>query len=364
MPTHNNSGKGLSFARRIYLPRTVGAALSMVVVVATLRELAAPTWLWVLAVLNGLGWSHLAYRLARRSRQPYRAEQRNLLLDSLSGGFWAAAMHFSLLPMVTLLSMMSMDNMAAGGRKLFVRGLLAQLLGAGIGVLLLGFAWHGQTSETQLLACLPMLTLYPFALGWVSFQLATHLGNHKRILSALSRTDSLTGLLNHGAWKDLLELQFDACRKTRGDAIIAVIDVDHFKLINDNYGHIVGDSVLRQLGSELLRTLRDTDLAGRYGGDEFCVILPGSSLAQANELMECLRLSLHRFRHSHEPHLRITLSIGLASFQSDFADAASWLHQADRALYMAKHNGRNQVSNGGIDSLVTQPWATMPGRSG
>jgi diguanylate cyclase len=352
MTTHSRSGKGLSFARRIYLPRTIGTALSSVVVVASLHELAAPTWLWSMALLNGLGWSHLAYQLARRSRQPYQAELRNLLLDSLSGGFWAAAMQFSLLPMITLLSMMSMDNMAAGGRRLFMRGLLAQLLGAGIGGLLLGFTWHGETSEAQLLACLPMLILYPFALGWVSYRLAINLANHKRVLSALSRTDSLTGLLNHGAWKDLLELQFDTCRKARSNAIIAVIDVDHFKLINDSYGHLVGDSVLRQLGTELLRSLRETDLAGRYGGDEFCVILPGVSLAQANELMERLRATLQRFRHSHEPQLRITLSIGLASFQSDFADSASWLHQADRALYMAKHNGRNQVSSGRMGNSV------------
>lgn len=355
MAIPNSSGKGLSFARRIYLPRTIGSALSMVVVLATLNELAAPAWMWALAVLNGLGWSHLAYQLARRSRQPYRAEQRNLLLDSLTGGFWAAAMQFSLLPMITLLSMMSMDNMAAGGRGLFVRGLLAQGLGAVVGVLLFGFSWHGKTSEAQLLACLPMLTLYPFALGWVSYQLAINLANHKRILSALSRTDSLTGLPNHGAWKDLLALQFEACQKARGDAVIAVIDVDHFKRINDTYGHLVGDSVLRQLGAELQGALRKTDLAGRYGGDEFCVILPGLSLPQASELMERLRLNLHRYRHAHQPQLRITLSIGLASFQSDFADPASWLHQADRALYLAKHNGRNQVSSGGMGSPLALP---------
>lgn len=79
----------------------------------------------------------------------------------------------------------------------------------------------------------------------VCYRLAINRPKHKRALSALSRTDSLTGLLNHGAWKDLLQLQFQRCRAHQQPAAIALIDIDHFKSINDTYGHIVGDSVLR-----------------------------------------------------------------------------------------------------------------------
>ncbi|WP_213876746.1 diguanylate cyclase [Pseudomonas sp. dw_358] len=355
MGTQNNNGKGLSFAKRIYLPRTIGSCFGLIAVLGALYPLAPPTWMWAAAVINGLGWPHLAYQLARRSRSPYRAEQRNLLWDSLSGGFWAAAMHFNPLPSITVLAMMTMDNVAAGGRPLFLRGALVQLLGAAIGTALLGFGWQPVVTQTQVWACLPMLTLYPFALGWVSYTLALQLSEHKRELSALSRTDSLTGLLNHGAWKDLLQLKFHKCRQERCDAVIAIIDVDHFKHINDNYGHIVGDSVLRQLTTELRRTLRDCDLAGRYGGDEFCVILPRVSVAQANDAMERVRLALHRYRHSLEPHLRVTLSIGLAAFRSDFSEPANWLHEADKALYVAKNNGRNRVSISGLQ----QPHTVM-----
>ncbi len=116
--------------------------------------------------------------------------------------------------------------------------------------------------------------LYPLALGWICFRQAYTLGLHKRELLALSRTDSLTGLLNHGAWKDQLDIAFQRCRRQQQGAAIALIDIDHFKSINDTYGHVAGDIVLRQLSKMLKQNLRAADIAGRYGGDEFCVILP------------------------------------------------------------------------------------------
>lgn len=89
-------------------------------------------------LFNGLLWPHMAYLWASRSAMPYQAEQRNLLLDSLMCGFWTAAMHFNPLPSVTVLSMMTMNNVAAGGKRMVFRGLLAQLAGMLVSILLLG----------------------------------------------------------------------------------------------------------------------------------------------------------------------------------------------------------------------------------
>jgi diguanylate cyclase len=127
-------------------------------------------------------------------------------------------------------------------------------------------------------------------------------------------------------------------------ATIALIDIDHFKQINDSYGHIIGDQVLRQLSLELRRNLRENDLAGRYGGDEFCVILPDMPLEQAAQVMERMREVFSNYRNPEIPELRVSLSIGLASFQPAFTDAAMWLNAADRALYAAKDTGRNRVN--------------------
>jgi diguanylate cyclase len=345
-------GKGLSFARRIYIPRTIGLGIGCISVSAALQPLQMPTWIWGFLFFNGLVWPHLAYQLSTRSNFPFQAERCNLLYDSLCGGFWAAAMQFNPLPTITILSMMSMNNVAAGGPRLFIQGALAQLAGVLVSWLLLGVAFTSDTRVLQIYACLPMLTLYPLAVGTVCYQLAIKLSEHKRALSALSRTDSLTGLLNHGSWKDLLQLKFHKCQQQKTQATIALIDIDHFKIINDTYGHIVGDAVLRQLSAELKRNLREGDLAGRYGGDEFCVIFPQILAAQAGRVMERLREVLSLYRSQEVPELRVSLSIGLAVYQTQFTDAAAWLNEADKALYAAKNTGRNRVNIAATEQVL------------
>ena len=161
----------------------------------------------------------------------------------------------------------------------------------------------------------------------------------------MSRTDSLSGLLNHGAWKDHLEIEFQRCRREQVGAAIALIDIDHFKTINDTYGHVTGDIVLRQLSKVLRQNLRASDLAGRYGGDEFCVIFPGMPLNRATEVMDALRDRFSALAYAQDPTLRASLSIGLALYQPAHADSTRWLNDADQALYEAKSSGRNRVSS-------------------
>ncbi len=348
----NQRGKGLSFARRIYAPRTFGLSIGCLSVSAAMYPLNMPAWVWALLLACGFIWPHLAYQRSSRSSYPYRAERHNLLMDSVFGGFWAATIQFNPLPSVTILSMMIMNNVAVGGPKMLARGTAAQAVGVALSWLLFGVGFNPDTTPIQIYACLPMLTLYPLAIGMVSYRLAITLAEHKRALSDLSRTDSLTGLLNHGSWKDLLQLSFQKCQRTHSNATLALIDIDHFKRINDSYGHIVGDSVLRQLGTALQENLRAEDLAGRYGGDEFCVILPNRSLLQAQEIMERLRHVCCSYSYPDEPNLQVSLSIGLAFCRPEFVDASMWLNEADKALYIAKNTGRDKISIGAADLLA------------
>jgi diguanylate cyclase len=345
-------GKGLSFAQRIYWARNVGVGVGCSSVAATLYLLSPPVWIWVLMAFNVVVWPYVALQLAKRSPQPYYAERRNILYDSIAGGFWAAAMGFSPLPTVTVLGLMAMHNIAAGGLRLFLLGSLAQASGALIALMLFSPPFTSQITPLQIYACLPVLVIYPMFVGLSSYRLAVKLSEHKHILSKLSRTDSLTSLINHGAWKDLLHVEFGNCQVLSRQTTIALIDIDHFKAINDTHGHIVGDNVLKQLSAALLASLRDSDLAGRYGGDEFCVILPNTGLARASEILEKLRREVANYRHPQLPELQLTLSIGIAPYQLHITDAAMWLNEADKALYIAKSTGRNRLAS--AESVIPQ----------
>jgi diguanylate cyclase len=336
-------GKGLSLARRLYTSRTLGLALGLLCVSAAMYPLDPAPWVWGLMVFNGVFWPHVAYQWARRAKVPFHAEHRNILVDAFLGGFWVAAMQFNPLPSVATLSMMAMNNVAIGGLRFLLVGTVAQILGIGIGWLLFTPAFIPPTSPLQMFACMPLLILYPLALGWICFRQATTLGRQKRELLALSRTDSLTGLLNHGAWKDQLEIEFQRCQRQQQGGAIALIDIDHFKTINDTYGHVAGDIVLRQLSKMLKQNLRVTDVAGRYGGDEFCVLLPDLPLDSAAAAMDALRDRFATLGYEQSPALKVSLSIGLAAFNPAHADATLWLNDADQALYEAKTTGRNRV---------------------
>ncbi|MBV7476472.1 diguanylate cyclase [Pseudomonas sp. PDM31] len=335
--------QGISLARRLYTSRTLGLLLGLLCVGAAMYPLDPPPWAWEVMLVNALLWPHLAYQWARRARAPYHAEHRNLLIDAFMGGFWIAAMQFNPLPSATTISMMAMNNVAIGGLRFLLAGTAAQVLGIGVGLQIFAPAFIPATSPLQLYACLPLLCFYPLLLGWICFRQAHTLGRQKRELLALSRTDSLTGLLNHGAWKDQLEIEFQRCKRQHKGGAIALIDIDHFKAINDTYGHVAGDIVLRQLGKMLRQNLRAADVGGRYGGDEFCVILPDLPLDRAAAVMDALRNRFATLGYEQDPALKVSLSIGLAAFDPQHSDATLWLNDADHALYEAKTTGRNRV---------------------
>jgi len=162
-------------------------------------------------------------------------------------------------------------------------------------------------------------------------------------LERLARTDDLTGALNRRAV--LARLAEEARRQDRygGDLSILMLDLDHFKRINDTYGHLAGDEALTHVGATLAEALRATDALGRYGGEEFLVLMPGTDLAGARRLAERVRWSL-----SSAPltlageRVRLTCSVGVAAASGRCAPDAL-LAAADRALYQAKEAGRDRV---------------------
>lgn len=156
------------------------------------------------------------------------------------------------------------------------------------------------------------------------------------------RHDSLTGLLNHSASKEQLEQMLRRALPA-GHLAVAMIDIDRFKLINDNYGHPVGDQVIRSLAWLLRGRLRNTDLIGRYGGEEFIVALSGVEIGQAIILLDRIREDFAELPHAHaRGALRASFSCGVAAIPVQLT-GSSLIEAADEALLQAKRDGRNRI---------------------
>ncbi len=165
-------------------------------------------------------------------------------------------------------------------------------------------------------------------------------------LNHLSTTDSLTGLLNRRALTDTLHHEIDRAQRYDSDLSLILCDVDKFKKINDTYGHAAGDRALQAVAESLKKNLRKADILGRYGGDEFMIILPETSLDGAKNLAEKIRLfsSESDVELSGKGRIRLTLSIGVASCCTPSDDIDTLVSLADSALYTSKEAGRNRVS--------------------
>ena len=166
-------------------------------------------------------------------------------------------------------------------------------------------------------------------------------------LDALAHRDPLTDLLNRRALAVQLHNELERVRRYDAPLSVLMLDLDHFKTVNDTYGHLVGDSVLAELGRVLLRGTRSVDIVARYGGEEFVIALPETTydgaMAYAERLRE--RIEAHAFRSASAQPVSLTASIGIATFPAPGVDGfETLLASADAALYRAKQEGRNRVA--------------------
>lgn len=164
-----------------------------------------------------------------------------------------------------------------------------------------------------------------------------------RMLRSLMVRDSLTGLLNHNSAKERLVAEVARAGRYRSELSIAMIDIDHFKKINDKFGHPVGDRVIKSLARQLQQRVRSTDIIGRYGGEEFILLLVGTGAERAVQILDGIREIFGGIRHrAVDADFTATISCGIASFPA--ADTCeTLLDAADQALYAAKKAGRNRV---------------------
>ena len=166
------------------------------------------------------------------------------------------------------------------------------------------------------------------------------------IASNAARTDELTGLNNLRAFKEQADTMFAYTRRYGVPLCALLVDIDHFKQINDTHGHAAGDQVLQTVVRRIKSTLREADLCGRIGGEEFGVLLAGTSLHEAVQIAEKIRHAVQALEVPvNDTQLRVTISVGVAEAGAVCSDTSTLLAAADAAMYRAKTNGRNQVQS-------------------
>jgi diguanylate cyclase (GGDEF)-like protein len=182
-------------------------------------------------------------------------------------------------------------------------------------------------------------------------------------LRAMATTDPLTGVLNRAALASLASREIDRAGRYQRPLSLVILDLDHFKKINDTYGHVAGDAVLTHLGQALNARKRNHDVAARYGGEEFCLLLPETNLQGAIIVAERLRLAIENLVMPirEDLELRVTASFGAAQYlPSDGTRFDLLVARADAALYRAKHSGRNRVCGPGQEDVqATESIALM-----
>jgi len=189
-----------------------------------------------------------------------------------------------------------------------------------------------------------------------NFQLNYQLKEAHDEAKRLARIDELTGLYNRRAFYEFGELMLHQCRRNQSACALILLDIDHFKRVNDNYGHATGDAALRDVANRLTESLRKTDISGRIGGEEFAILLPGTRLDRAAEVAEKLRQHIEEARVQFLGiDLGITASFGVTAGLNDLE---MLMRNADEALYQAKAEGRNRVVSTALRVIQAPPVAS------
>jgi diguanylate cyclase len=346
-----------SLPRRTYRFRVLGMGLAFLPLAAVLREIDAPWASWAWIVFGGVVWPHLAYAIAVRSADPFRAELRNFVIDSIMAGSWAPLMHFNALPSALLLTVVTADKVNSGIRNLWLHslpGMAVAMLGVAIAT---GFAWQPQTSMPVLLACLPILVIHTLAVSLSSYRLVRRVQRQNLQLEELSRRDGLTGLDSRRYWESQADALLQRHQDAQQAAALMVVDVDRFKDVNDRYGHATGDDVLCAIARLIRQTMPEGSHAGRVGGDEFVVALAVDA-AEAELAAARLRAAVETLEIPRHAALRCSVSVGVASAPARPLALRDWIEAADRELYRAKHAGRRREPPPPCDATAGTPTSS------
>jgi diguanylate cyclase (GGDEF)-like protein len=327
---------------------------------------------WIIFLFQFALYPHLMQWRTRRCANPEKAELDNLTVDAVLSGAWAAGLGFPLWITVTLFLATLLNHTIMRGLPGILICPAALLGGALASTTVIAFRVSSDTDGLVTLSSIIGLAIYLSLMGVEFFTYIRRLhevqgavASQKQILedanAALqeqiskihdlqeklrdqANRDSLTGLFNRRYLEGTLQREMARCKREGTPIAMLLLDIDHFKLINDTYGHQAGDEVLRVFSRMLQESARAEDIVCRYGGEEFLLVLPKMPLEIARERGEhLLQLFEGTVVAFGERRIRVTTSIGIAGTPLHSDSAEGLIRCADEALYLAKHNGRNRV---------------------
>jgi diguanylate cyclase (GGDEF)-like protein len=327
---------------------------------------------WTVFVLQFAAYPHLMQWRTRRCADPEKAELDNLIVDAVLSGAWAAGLGFPLWISVAMFLAALLNHTIMRGLPGVLICPVALLSGALASTTVIAFRLSTDTDGLVTLASIIGLAIYLSLMGVEFFtyirrlhEVQSAVASQKQILehanAALheqitrihdlqeklreqANRDSLTGLFNRRYLEGTLEREMARCKREGTPIAMLLLDIDHFKLINDTYGHQAGDEVLRVFARLLQDSARAEDIVCRYGGEEFLLVLPKMPLDIALERGEhLLRLFQETVVEFGGKRIHITTSIGIAGAPLHSDSAEGLIRCTDEALYLAKHSGRNRV---------------------
>ncbi|MBT3066405.1 diguanylate cyclase [Rhodoferax sp. U11-2br] len=345
--------------------RSLGYAMLLLVLGLHLAPQDRSPLLWLVLVAHFAVYPQLAFWLARRAVDPMAAEIRHMYLDALSLGAWIAVLHFPLWISFVMVIGCLLNLTLYRGTRGWLEALSLLAIGCALAGWIVGWTLQPQTDPWVTALAMVSVSLYLFFVSLDSQKRSMRLRDTRQELQAKelalqqqlaeiqslqaqlrdqARRDALTGLFNRHHLGDIMARELARCARDGQPLSLLMIDVDHFKQINDDFGHQVGDDVLRETARLLAERTRDSDMLFRYGGEEFLLVLVAADALVAKAVAEELRqrYELSPLALAGSP-VMATLSIGVATFADHGSSFESLVQAADQALYRAKRAGRNRV---------------------
>lgn len=338
-----------------------------------LRDGNYPYGYWVAMTLLFLVYPHVAYWRALKASDSLKTELQNIQIDMAFWGISAAALGFPPWITFTLFITSAINNAISMGHQGLIRAMTVFGGSVAVGIALFGLRFNSEDSPWVTSMCVLGLSAYLMSIGHIAYRRTLALRHTRQYLleseSALQRAnealhaqlneiqalqerlqeqanrDPLTGLFNRRYLESTIQREIARCRRDHAPLTLMMLDVDHFKSINDRFGHAVGDKVLSQLGQLLQTNARQEDVPCRFGGEEFVLLLPHMNADAAIERGEQLRSAFEcaTVHTAKGETVQTTVSVGISVFPDHGSSMDELTHSADLALYQVKRNGRNGV---------------------